>query len=49
MPQMLRPKGLATKVAFKILGKPANLTEGNKKVRSSLDRVITYQETQRIK
>lgn len=49
MPVMLRPKGKATKIAFAILGKPANLKEGDKKYQSEADRIISYQATQRIK
>lgn len=46
---MPRPNGKAKKIAFAILGKPANLKEEDKKYNTNADRVISYQNTQRIK
>lgn len=49
MPVMLRPKGLPEKIAFSILGVPANLRGGKSSKESKVDRAIAYQNTQRIK
>lgn len=49
MPLMPRPKGKAMKIAYKILGEPANMKDGEKKHQSNADRIISYQNTQKIK
>ena len=49
MPCMPRVKGKAAKIAYSILGMPANLRDGEKKHQSNADRVISYQNTQKIK
>lgn len=48
MPAMVRPHGKGTKVAFAILGKPANLQKRPKK-KKQVDRVLLFQETARVR
>jgi hypothetical protein len=49
MPGMIRPKGKAAKIAFKILGKPANLQfKPNKRQRKANQRLV-YEDTMRAR
>lgn len=49
MPAAPRPKGLAKKIAFNILGKPANLQDKRSPAQKKVDRELTYQETSRAR
>ena len=49
MPTMPRMKGKATKIAFAILGKPANLSHKPSKKEQFIDRRLLYEETYRVK
>lgn len=49
MPAAPRKKGLAKKIAFNILGKPANLQNSKTPYRKKVDQELTYQETSRVK
>lgn len=46
MPAMKRPSRKAEKIAFAILGTPANLADKPKRSDKKKDEIITYQETQ---
>jgi len=48
MPSMPRPKGKARKIAFRILGIPANQKKQNKK-QSELRKRLLYEDTQRVR
>ena len=49
MPVMLRPKGKAKKIAFKILGKPANLQFKPNKDQRKVNQRLLYEETFRAR
>lgn len=50
MPIMLRPKSKATKIAYKILGKPANLKpEKTSKVQQLIRKRLIFEETARVR
>lgn len=49
MPAAPRPKGKAKKIAFNILGKPANMQNDKTPYGKKVDRELTYQETSRSK
>lgn len=49
MPGMIRPKGKAKKIAFKILGKPANMQEKPDKKKRKVNQRLLYEETQRVR
>lgn len=49
MPTMIRPKGKGKDIAFKIIGKPANLAYKKTKKQKELDMILTFQETNRAK
>lgn len=49
MPAMVRPKGLGTKVAFAILGRPANMQSKSSAKKKKADRELLYQETSRMR
>ncbi len=46
---MIRPKGKAKKIAFKILGKPANMQEKPDKKKRKVNQRLLYEETQRAR
>jgi hypothetical protein len=46
---MLRPKGKATKIAYKVLGKPANLKDNKTPKERQIDRRLVWDETVDIK
>jgi len=48
MPVMLRPNGKAKKIAYAILGKPANMNKRTPKERE-LDRRLLYEESYRVR
>lgn len=49
MPGMKRPPGKAKKIAFKILGVPANMREGRSKIKTKIDRRLLFEETSRVR
>lgn len=49
MAAMLRPKGKATRIAYKILGKPDNLKDNKTYKDSKIDRRLVFEETYRIR
>ena len=49
MPGMLRPKGKATNIAYKILGKPDNLKEDTSKRRRRINKRLNFEETYRVR
>lgn len=49
MPMMIRPAGKAKKIAYKILGVPANMNQKTSKVRKKIDSMIIQQDTSRGK
>ncbi len=48
MPTMIRPKGEATKIAYSILGKPANM-ENKSIFNKNVDSALLRQQTYRLK
>ncbi len=48
MPAMLRPEGKAKRIAYAILGKPANMQKRTKKERF-VDRRLLFEETYRVR
>ena len=48
MPGMPRPSGKATKLAFALLGKPANLQKQPKK-KKRVNKILLFQETSRVR
>ncbi len=48
MPGMPRPSSKATKIAFAILGKPANMQKQPKK-KKRVNQVLLFQETSRVR
>lgn len=46
---MIRPKGKGKKIAFKILGKPANMQEKPDKRKRKANRRLLYEETMRAR
>ncbi len=44
---MIRPKGKAKNIAFKILGKPANMQEKSTKQKRKVNQRLLYEETMR--
>ena len=46
---MFRPKGKATKIAFKVLGKPAVLDFKRSPQMEKMQKELTYQETSRVR
>lgn len=48
MPAMVRPSGKGTKVAFSILGKPANIQKQPKK-KKRVNKILLFQETTRVR
>lgn len=49
MPSMIRPRGKAKKIAYKILGRPANMTSKETPKQKKVDRLLDIQETRLIK
>jgi len=49
MPVMLRPNAKATKIAWRLLGKPANLRAKDAKRKTQVDRRLTFEETTRVR
>lgn len=49
MPAMPRPKGKATKIAFKILGVPGAIAFKRSKQQDKINKQLLYQETQRVR
>lgn len=49
MPAAPRRKGLGKKIAYAILGKPANIVNDKTPYSKKVDRELTYQETSRAK
>ena len=49
MPAMVRPKGKGKKVAFAILGRPANMQSKSSAKKKKADRELLYQETSRMR
>jgi hypothetical protein len=49
MPAMLRLLGKATKIAYKILGKPDNLKEHKTIKDRKIDRRLSFEETYRVR
>jgi len=49
MPVMPRMSGKARKIAYKILGKPANMENVKSKKKSKLNKRLTFEETQQVK
>ena len=49
MPTMPRIKGKATKIAYKVLGKPQNLKHKRSKTEKYIDKQLLYEETFRVR
>ncbi len=49
MTAMVRPKGKATKIAFKILGKPANMQTKKSKKQTKVNKRLEFEETARVR
>lgn len=49
MATMFRPKGKPTKIAWKILGKPAPLNFKRSPEMQKMEKELTYQETSRVR
>jgi hypothetical protein len=49
MPQMLRTKSKATKIAYKVLGKPLNLQVKKSPKEKRVDRRLIFEETTRVR
>lgn len=49
MPAMPRVKGKATKIAYKILGKPANIAFKRDKKEKEVNRRLIFEETTRVR
>lgn len=49
MPCMVRPMGKAKKIAFKILGIPANMREYPTKKDTRIERQLLFEETTRVR
>lgn len=49
MPAMPRVKSYATKVAYKVLGVPANIVFKRSKRQEKIDRQLNAQETSRVR
>lgn len=49
MPAMIRPKGLAKKIAFQVLGMPANMKSKPSKAQQYIEKQLLAQETSRVK
>ena len=49
MPVTPRIKNKATKIAYKILGKPANIAHKRTKIEKEIDRRLIVEETYRVR
>jgi len=49
MPAMPRPFGKAAKIAYAILGKPANMQEDKRKDKDAIEKRLLFEETQRVR
>ena len=49
MPAMPRISAKQTKIAFKILGKPANMREEKSKKQTKTDKRLVFEETMRVR
>jgi hypothetical protein len=49
MPIMVRPKDKATKLAYRILGKPANIQNDKSAFNKRVKRKLQYEESRRSK
>lgn len=49
MPVMLRPPGKAKKIAYKILGVPANIQSKRDKEQKRINRRLIFEETTRVR
>jgi hypothetical protein len=49
MPAMPRVKGLGTKIAFNVLGKPENLNFKRSKAQEYVNKQLNAQETSRVR
>lgn len=49
MPVMIRPDDKAKKIAFKILGKPANFTEKTTRKDNQVNARLVFEETTRMR
>jgi hypothetical protein len=49
MPTAPRPKGKGKKIAYKILGVPANMQKNNEAVPAHVNKRLIFEETQRVR
>lgn len=49
MPAMPRIKGKSTKIAYKIMGVPANMQRKRSKVEKKIDKRLVFEETVRVR
>lgn len=49
MPAMVRPEGKARKIAYSILGVPANMQDKKSPLKSREDKELVFQETVRVR
>ena len=49
MPIMVRPQGKAKKIAFALIGKPANFQEKKSKQKSRINKRLVFEETSRVR
>ena len=49
MPIMIRPEGRAKKIAYAILGTPANMVNKRSKIKSKIDKTLVFQDSTRAK
>ena len=49
MPVMIRPEGKAKKIAYAILGTPANFAVKKTKKQEQIDKALLFQETVRVR
>lgn len=49
MPGMVRPKGKGKKIAFEVLGVPANMQEHKTPREKKVDERLTFEETVRVR
>lgn len=46
---MIRPQGKAKKIAFKILGEPANMKHSKNAVSPKINKLLIFQDTSRVR
>lgn len=49
MPAMIRPEGKAKKIAYSVLGVPANMRDKKKPNKTREDKELVFQETVRVR